>query len=317
MAGKTAILAVRIIGDASGADRALSQASSSADKMGRRVQAASRVAAVGLAALGAASLSSAKAAAEDQKSQALLAQTMQKNAGATKAQVAATEAWISAQSRAKGVADDELRPALGNLIRATGDTATAQSALVTALDVSAATGKPLQSVSAALSKAYAGQTTALARLIPGMDKAILASGDMDAIMAELARTMGGSAATAAGTAQGKYERMKVTLGELQESLGTILLPVLGQFADILGRAATFAEQHTTAVQIAVGVLAGLAVAVLAVNAALKIYAATQAVITAATIIFRNAQLALNIALLANPIGLIIVAVLALVAGGGR
>ena len=73
-----------------------------------------------------------------------------------------------------GIADDELRPALNRLLLATGSVTEAQSLLSTALDVSAGTGRDLESVTAALAKAASGQTTALSRLGVGLDKTILA-----------------------------------------------------------------------------------------------------------------------------------------------
>src|SRR4029079_13576009 len=106
-------------------------------------------------------------------------------------------------------ADDQLRPAMSTLARATGDVTTAQKDMSTVLDVAAATGKDTQAVADAVAKAYAGNTTSLGRMIPGMDKAILKSGDMTAIMGELARMTGGSAATAADTAAGKWQRAQV------------------------------------------------------------------------------------------------------------
>ena len=58
-------------------------------------------------------------------------------------------------------------PALATLARATGDVAKSQQAMGIALDVSAATGKDLGSVTNALAKGYAGNTTSLGRLVPG------------------------------------------------------------------------------------------------------------------------------------------------------
>ena len=311
---KTAILAVKVIGDALGASKALDQASTKADRMAKRMQSASRLATVGLAGLGAAAVSAARAAAQDQKSQALLAQTMSKNAGATKAQIAATEKWISAQSRAKGVADDELRPALGALVRATGSTAKAQGALKAAMDISAATGKPLETVSAAIAKGYAGQTGALKKLVPGIDEAALKSGDMSRIMADLAQKTGGAAATAANTAEGKFKRMQITMGELQESMGAALLPAMEKFAGVMATVAGFAERHPAAFQVLIGVLAATAATTIVVNAAYKAYTASTRIMTAVTKGAAIAQKVFNAAMRANPIGLVITAIALLVAG---
>ncbi len=105
-----------------------------------------------------------KAAIEDEKAQTQLALALENATGATKAQIAATEQSILQMSLATGVADDELRPALGRLVRSTSDTEKAQQLLATALDISAATGKPLESVANALGKAYDGNTASLGKL---------------------------------------------------------------------------------------------------------------------------------------------------------
>lgn len=77
--------------------------------------------AAGTAIAGIAAYKFAKGAMEDQAAASKLALQLKNSAGATKGQVAATEAWITAQGKALGVTDDELRPALGRLVTATGD----------------------------------------------------------------------------------------------------------------------------------------------------------------------------------------------------
>jgi phage-related protein len=72
--------------------------------------------------------------------------------------------------------------------------------------------------------------------------------------------------------------------------------------------------HTTAVKIAVGVVAGLSAAILVANAAFKVYKAAQTAATVATYLWAAAQRVLNLAMRANPIGLVITAVALLAAG---
>lgn len=369
MGGKTATLVVKIVSDASAAGRGMDDTANRADRMGRRLGKASKVAAVGMLGLATAAVASARAAAEDQKSQAILANTLRNTTGATNAQVAATEAFIDKTARASGVADDQLRPALGNLLRGTGDLATAQKALGVAMDVSAATGKPLETVSNALAKAYAGNTGSLARLVPSLDAATLKSGDMNKIMGELAKTTGGAAAEAAGTAEGQFARMQVALGEASEELGMVLIPALTKLAEILTAVVGWIQNNQTTTMILVGAFVALAAITWIANAALAIHgvltmrsaaaatanAAATGVSTAAntanttsllgqaaalvrnaalwvaqrvamlanlvvmgairvaTLAWTAAQWLLNAALLANPLGLFIAAILAVVA----
>ncbi len=136
------------------------------------------------------------------------------------------EGMIDALQRETGVADDKLRPAMARLAVATGDTQKATDALRLAMDVSAGTGKSLDSVVQALGKAYDGNTTGLGRLGAGIDKATLATGDMDLITKQLARTFEGQAATASQTYKGQLDRLSVGFSELQESFGAGFLNAL-------------------------------------------------------------------------------------------
>jgi uncharacterized membrane protein len=143
------------------------------------------------------------------------------------------ESQILKLSLATGVADDQLRPALGRLVLSTNDTQAATALLNTALDVSAATGKPLETVTNALAKAYDGNTTSLAKLGVGYGAAELKGKDFNTVVGELNTQFGGAAATAAETYQGKIDRIKVALDEAKESLGVALLPIVETFSTYL------------------------------------------------------------------------------------
>jgi hypothetical protein len=167
-----------------------------------------------------------KAFVDDEAAAAKLATTLQ-NLGLAQ-DTAPVEAMIDALQRETGVADDALRPAFDRLVRSIGDTQGATDALRLAMDVSAGTGKSLDSVVQALGKAYDGNTAGLSRLGAGIDKAVLATGNMDTITQDLSRTFGGQAKTAAGTYQGQLDRLAVGFGELQESFGAGFLSALGK-----------------------------------------------------------------------------------------
>lgn len=289
--------------------KGVDDATSSVGKLQGGIQKAAVPAAAALTLVAGAAISAGKAAAEDEQAQAILAQTMQKTTGANQAQVAAMEDYISKMSLATGVADDELRPAMGNLLRATGDAAESQKAMTAALDISAATGKSVESVSQALAKAYGGSTTSLKKLVPSLDEATLASGDMDAIMKELAATTGGAAAASADTAAGKMKIFQVAMGEAQEEAGSALLPVMTKLADILVVVAKWVGNNTTAFVIIAGVIGTVAAAVLAANAAIKIYQASLIVVQVvqkATWLSALGPIALVIAAIAAVIAIIVV-----------
>jgi len=174
---------------------------------------------------------SVKAAAEDQKAQLKLAKTLQNVTGATQAQTAAVEKFITAQQFATGVSDSQLRPALETLVRATGDVTKAQGLLKLGLDVSQGSGRDLESISLALAKAQGGQFTALQRLGIVIPENIKKSKDFAKVQEYLNSLFGGQAAVAAGTFQGKLEILKQRLQEAQETIGTKLIPILTNLVD--------------------------------------------------------------------------------------
>jgi len=136
------------------------------------------------------------------------------------------EKFIADLQRTTGVLDDNLRPAFRTLLTATGDVTKSQEGLKLALDIAAGTGKDLGAVSMALSKAYGGQTTALSRLGAGLDKATLASGDMDLITGELSKKFSGQALTAAEGYSGQMDRLTVASNNAKEIIGKDLLDSL-------------------------------------------------------------------------------------------
>ena len=136
------------------------------------------------------------------------------------------ESFIQRMQRTTGVLDDELRPAFRSLITATGDVKKSQDALALALDISAGTGKDLSAVTMALAKAYGGQTTALSRLGAGLDKATLATGDMDLITQELQKRFSGQALEATKGFAGQMALLTVAVNDAKEAIGKGLVDAL-------------------------------------------------------------------------------------------
>ena len=302
------------VGEIRKVENALGKQMSASQKASNVTRKAAVPAALALVALAGAAIACAKAAAEDEAAQVKLAGQLRRVTGATDKVVASAEDYITQLSLATGVADDDLRPALASLATVTGNVEKAQQGLAITLDVAAASGKNTATVSKALAKAYAGDGAALAKLIPGLDKAAIKSGDFARINAELARVTGGAAAEAAGTAAGQFRIFELTMQETKEQIGTAFLPVLSQIAPYLVRLAALLKDNTKAILIIGGAIAALAVAVVTVNAALSAYQAIASIVRGATIAWTAAQFLLNVALTANPIGLIVVAIAALIAG---
>ena len=196
-------------------------------EFGKKAAAAFAVAAAAAAAYAVKlAVDGVKAAIEDEQAQIKLASALEKATGATNAQIKAVEDQILKTSLATGVADDKLRPALQRLAVATGNTEEAQKLLNLALDISAATGKPLETVSNALGKAYEGNTTALVKLNAGISTAEAKTLGYTGAVQQLTDLYGGAAATNADTFQGRIDRVKVAFDETKESIGQALLPIV-------------------------------------------------------------------------------------------
>jgi len=167
-----------------------------------------------------------KSALADEQAQLRLADALRTATGATDAQIRATEDYISQTSLAVGIADDELRPAFQRLSIATGDVTKSQDLLNLAIDISKGTGKDLGQVTEALSKAYGGQDTQLARLGIGITAAqakTMSFKDETQLLSDL---YGGAASRNAETFQGRIDRLKIGFDEAKEAVGFALLPII-------------------------------------------------------------------------------------------
>jgi len=127
--------------------------------------------------------------------------------------------FIDKLALATGKAGGDLTNAFVALSGATGDATTAQKLLNTALDISAGTGKDLQSVSVALSRAFKGETTALARLRIGYTTAELQAMDFDELLQVLQNRFKGAGANAADSYAGKLARIGEAADLAKEKIG--------------------------------------------------------------------------------------------------
>ena len=227
-------LKLSILADVDNLKKNLDTGSKEVEGFGGKLEKFGKVAAAAFAAAAAAAAAYAgklaiegvKAAIEDEAAQKRLALALQNVTAATDAQIASVEEQILKTSLATGVADDKLRPALQRLAVATGSVEKSQELLTLALDVSAATGKDVETVSNALGKAYEGNTASLARLGIGLSSAEIKTLGLEGTVKQLASTFGGAAATQANTFEGQIERLKVAFDETKESVGAALLPTL-------------------------------------------------------------------------------------------
>jgi hypothetical protein len=182
------------------------------------------IALVGISSVYDAIVDVTKAAADDQKSQALLNAQMKKTWGGSEQLNKSIDAQIDVMSNATGVLDDKIRPALIRIAGVTKSPAKGMKALKLSLDIAAKSGKDLNAVSMAMAKFLGGNKTALDRMIPGLKD----SGDR---MKFLKDNYSGFAEIAGKN--DPFGRINVVVENFKEKLGLAFLPIANNIADWL------------------------------------------------------------------------------------
>jgi hypothetical protein len=203
------------------ADTAVSQLNKGTQNLGKTLTRT-----FGTAAVLAFGRASVKAFAEDNKAATSLGQTLKNLNLAYGSNIGTVNGYISRLEAQTGVLDDELRPAMDRLLRATGDVTKSQELLGLALDIAAGTGKTVTQVSQSLQKAYLGQNQALGRLGVGLSKAELQSSSFEEIQKRLTTLFAGQSAAAAETFAGKLDRLTVAANNAKETIGAGLVDAL-------------------------------------------------------------------------------------------
>jgi molecular chaperone GrpE (heat shock protein) len=241
MATGTRALTLKLLADVDNFTKNLDKADKDVATFGDKVTKFGKAAGLAFAAAGAAAVAYAgklaidgvKSAIADAAAQEKLALTLKNVTGATEDQIAATEDYITKTSLAFGVTDDDLRPSLERLSRATGDLSKAQKLQAVALDVSAGSGKSLEAVTNAMAKAAEGNTAALAKLGIGLSSTQLKTMSMDEITTKLADTFENQASTKADTFQGKLTRLQIAFDEGKETVGSYILTAITPMVELL------------------------------------------------------------------------------------
>jgi phage-related protein len=234
MATGTRALTLKLLADVDNFTKNLDKADKDVMSFGDKVSDFGKKAGLAFAAAGAAAVAYAgklaidgvKSAIEDAAAQEKLALTLKNVTGATENQIKATEDYITQTSLAFGITDDDLRPSLERLARATGDVTKAQKLQTVAIDVAAGSGKSLEAVTNAMAKAAEGNTASLAKLGIGLTSAQLKTMSMDEITAKLADTFENQASAKADTFQGKLTRLQIAFDEGKETVGSYILTAI-------------------------------------------------------------------------------------------
>jgi hypothetical protein len=234
MAGTSRALTLKLLADINDFTKNINKADNEVSGFGDKIGKFGKIAGAAFAAAGVAAAAYAgkllvdgvKSAIADEAAQAKLALTLKNVTGATDAQIAAVEKQILRTSLLTGKTDDELRPSFERFLRATNDTSKALKLQQVALDVAAGSGKSLEAVTNAMSKAAEGSAASLAKLGVGLTAAELKTMSMDEITKALANTFDGQAAAAADTFQGKMARLQVAFDEGKETVGAFVLDAI-------------------------------------------------------------------------------------------
>jgi hypothetical protein len=197
-----------------------------------------------------------KAFAEDEKSAAILANTM-KNLG-LEFQNPAVEAFIAKLSAATGEVDDNLRPAMQKLLQVTGSVSKSQELLALALDVAAGSGQSLDTVVSDLAAAQAGNTKGLKKYALGLTAAELKTISFEGIVAKLGSTFEGSAATSAETFSGQLKILTTAAGEAQETIGKGLVDAFNILSGDSGGMVSVTDKLTELAQNVADITVGMA-----------------------------------------------------------
>lgn len=328
MANRTAILAVRIVSDAANAPQGFDQTADASGRMEQRLDRAS-VAAAGIVA------GLAVVATEAFNSASRLEQAGGAVESVFGAQADAVKGLAAEAAQSVGLATSEyselasvLGSQLGNLGVAQADLVPTTDALIQqGADLAATFGGTTSEAVEALSSLMRGERDPIERYGVSINQARIDGelaaaglGDLEgearkaaetqavlALVTEQTAAAQGAFGREADTAAGQQQRANAEFENAKAALGEALLPIVSAVAAKFSELATFVANNSTAFVIIAAVIGGFAVAVLAVNAAISAYRAITAIATAG-------QWLLNAAMSANPIGLIIIGVAALVAG---
>ena len=335
-------LIVRILGESSGLTSELEKVKAHLSTASSGFSGMSKVAGIAGVALGGALVgglvASVKAAEEGQASQAALDAAV-KATGQSVARTAGALDSAQSSARSYGFSNEDARTALAKLEIATGSTSKATKDLGAVMDLARFKHIGLADAAQVVARSMSGSTRAASQLgiavIPvtthvdalkeaygGVTKNIpplaLAQAKLQDKMAtgakavaEMSAKVHGQAAAYRDTAAGGMAVFHAQLDNLEESIGLMLIPALTSLTKWIAEVATYFSEHTTQAKILFGALAALSVILMTVGVATKIFAAAQAIATAANVIFTSGIWAMTAALLANPITWVVIALAAL------
>lgn len=326
MAGKATTLAIKITSD-NQTKSGFAEAGRDVDGFASKMDKASLVAGGALATIGALGKGAVDAASDFQQSSGAVESIFGKYSSTIEntAQHAATLLGLSANQYQESAA--VLGAQLKNMGFSAEDTAGRTDQLINmGADLAATFGGSTKDAVEALSSAFKGETDPIERYGISIKQAdintLLASRNQDKLTgtaAKQAQAMAvldlvsqqssssvGQFAAQTNTAAEQSQIAQAKFDDAKTKLGTGLLPVMTKLYGIAAKVGNWFGEHTGVVQVMAGVIAGLALAVLAVNGAMTAWSTLTKIATAL-------QWLWDAALDANPIGILVVVIAAVIA----
>ncbi len=185
------------------------------------------VALAGVAALGKGLYDAAQAAAEEEVGIAKLGAAVKASGADWDVASSAIEDTIAALRRKTALDDGEAREAVARLTMTTGEYTEALQLLPLALDLATAKNMDLNSAAELVGRVAEGNTGILSRYGIVLEEGASAT---DALRA-MQEKFGGQAEAFGATYAGQQARLQGALGDLKETIGTLVLPAMTQFAE--------------------------------------------------------------------------------------
>jgi phage-related protein len=301
MAGRTAILSIKILADATDAQKNLDQAATGFEKFESGMSRAALPAAAVVGAIGMVGKSAYDSANRTQQAMGALDSVFGANSAVVKgwADDAATNLGLSrsAYGELASVVGAQLNNLTGNAETALSGT---NQLMGLGADLAATFGGTTSDAVGALSAALRGEADPAERYGLSLNQtavnAYLAANGLsglegDALTAAKAQAILDLATQQAGGALGQFQRESDTAAgstqiasaqfeNAKSALGEKLLPIVSEVMGELGKLATVVQDNSDAFLIIGGILGGVAGSVLAVNGAIKVYNATTTAIGA-------------------------------------
>jgi hypothetical protein len=210
------------------------QAQTATEKLNKNVKSLGRSLGVAfsVAAIVSYGKAATKAALDDSKAQAILANNL-KNVGLAYDSIPA-EQFINSMQKQTGILDDFLRPAYSQLAQVTGSVSKTQELLKLAFDASAGAGLDYSSTVDILSKAYIGNFASVSKLNLGLTKAEIAAMSFSELQDKIATNFAGAGEASLRGFSGQLALLNVELADTKETIGKSFINLLASFSGSKG-----------------------------------------------------------------------------------